>query len=101
MQSGLRFTYSAHTVDQLKALDPKTLTEEQKMILSIAYDLKAEKSFPFFETIPLLFAYRSDEESRAANRARGSRHQRSARDRSPPRNNRGETPKGWERRHRR
>ena len=55
MEAGLRFTYSARTVNQLKALDPKTLTEEQKMILSIAYDMKAGEVPPFFETTPLVF----------------------------------------------
>ena len=75
MQQGL-FACSAKTVEELRALDPPSLTSEQKLILPIAYD----------------------EEPRAA---RGSRDHRSRSYRSPPRNNWGEEPKDWERRRRR
>ena len=39
MRQGLHFSHSAETVDQLRSKDPSTLTDQEKMILSIAYDL--------------------------------------------------------------
>ena len=69
----------AKKIAELRAMDLNTLTQEQKMILSIAYDEASRDP-------------RSD-----TRRTRSSRRGR----RSPPRNNRGEDPPSWERRHRR
>ena len=39
MRQGLQFSYTAQTVEELRSKDPSTLTYQEKMILSIAYDI--------------------------------------------------------------
>ena len=98
MRQGLHFSHSAETVDQLRSKDPSTLTDQEKMILSIAYDLVftfehiltlGRGLTPLFILISLSFIFlfplpvlKEDDQSRHQSRSRREI-------RSPPRNNRG------------